>query len=75
MRYNFETKATKEYVDKVTKRIEEDVVKIMPTKFSLDVEVEEKEILNNIMPKARAISKLTCHLTYYQHFFPTHGKP
>ena len=40
MRYNFETKATKEYVDKVAKRIEEDIVKIMPTKFSLDVEVE-----------------------------------
>lgn len=49
MRYNFETKATKEYITKVAKRIEEDVVKIMPTKFSLDVEVEEKEILNNII--------------------------
>ena len=49
MRYNFETKATKEYVDKVAKHIEEDAVKIMPTKFSLDVEVEEKEILNNII--------------------------
>ena len=49
MRYNFETKATKEYVDKVAKHVEEDAVKIMPTKFSLDVEVEEKEILNNII--------------------------
>lgn len=48
MRYGFETKANKAYAEKVAKRAEEDASKIIPTKFSLDIEVEEKEIFNTI---------------------------
>jgi hypothetical protein len=49
MRYGFETKANKAYAAKVAKRAEEDAAKIAPTNFSLDIEVEEKEIFNNII--------------------------
>lgn len=48
MNWSFETKANKTYANKVAKRAEEDAAKIMPTNFSLDIEVEEKEILNTI---------------------------
>ena len=45
MRYSFETKANKIYANKVASYAEEDAAKIIPTKFSLDIEIEEKEII------------------------------
>lgn len=51
MRYSFETKANKIYANKVASYAEEDAAKIIPTKFSLDVEIEEKEILNKSCTK------------------------
>lgn len=45
IRYSFETKANKIYANKVASYAEEDAAKIIPTKFSLDVEIEEKEYL------------------------------
>lgn len=48
MEYGFEIKANKVYAGKVSKVAEEDAAKIVPTSFSLDIELEEKEILNTI---------------------------
>ena len=45
MRYSFETKANKIYANKVASYAEEDAAKIIPTKFSLDVEIEEKDFI------------------------------
>lgn len=49
MYYDFEKKATRACVAKVDKKAEEDFVKILPTDFSLDMEIEEKEIFNSIV--------------------------
>ena len=40
MRYSFETKANKIYANKIASYAEEDAAKIIPTKFSLDIEIE-----------------------------------
>ena len=47
--YGFETKANKTYIAKVVDKVEQDVAKVIPTPFSLDIEIEEKEIFNNIV--------------------------
>lgn len=60
MRYNFETKANKVYANKVANQAEEDASKIVPTKFSLDVEVEEKEIFNSIVNNYQLSINKTC---------------
>lgn len=49
MYLDFERKATKAYVAKISKQIEKDASKILPTNFALDIEVEEKEIFNSII--------------------------
>lgn len=49
MYLDFERKATKAFVAKASKKIEEDISKILPTDFALDIEVEEKEIFNSII--------------------------
>lgn len=60
MRYSFETKANKIYANKVASYAEEDGAKIIPTKFSLDIEVEEKEILNSIVNNYQVYINKSC---------------
>lgn len=60
MRYSFETKANKIYANKVASYAEEDAAKIIPTKFSLDVEIEEKEILNSIVNNYQVYINKSC---------------
>lgn len=49
MYFLFETKATKEYVNKCSEIIQKDIAKIIPTNFSLDIEIDEKEVLNSVI--------------------------
>ena len=60
MRYSFETKANKIYANKVASYAEEDAAKIIPTKFSLDIEIEEKEILNSIVNNYQVYINKSC---------------
>ena len=60
MRYSFETKANKAYAEQVSKIAEEDAARIVPTNFSLDIEVEEKEILNTIANNYQLSLNKTC---------------
>lgn len=60
MRYSFETKANKIYANKVASYTEEDAAKIIPTKFSLDIEIEEKEILNSIVNNYQVYINKSC---------------
>lgn len=60
MRYSFETKANKAYAEQVSKIAEEDAARIVPTKFSLDIEIEEKEILNTIANNYQLSLNKTC---------------
>ena len=60
MKYSFETKANKAYAEKVSKVAEEDASKIVPTNFSLDIEIEEKEILNTIANNYQLSLNKTC---------------
>ena len=55
-----ETKANKIYANKVASYAEEDAAKIIPTKFSLDVEIEEKEILNGIVNNYQVYINKSC---------------
>ena len=48
MRYSFETKANKIYANKVASYAEEDAAKIIPTKFSLDVEISSIFLMKNV---------------------------
>ncbi len=60
MKYSFETKANKAYAEQVSKIAEEDASKIVPTNFSLDIEIEEKEILNTIANNYQLSLNKTC---------------
>ena len=67
MRYSFETKANKiyankvaSYANKVASYAEEDAAKIIPTKFSIDIEIEEKEILNSIVNNYQVYINKSC---------------
>lgn len=60
MRWKFETKANKVYANKISKEAEEDAAKIMPTTFSLDIELEEKNILSAITNSYRFAFSRDC---------------
>lgn len=51
MRYNFETKATKEYAAKLSKYAEEDAYKVAPTPFSFDYELEEVDVIKELVSR------------------------